>query len=109
MDLLKKWFQSDYNIAESYQDNFPSLGAATNSQINATIDTMQQLELSDESTKNKPNEPDGAADAIEEVEKELDHEQILLECFQSAIKFKSKEFKLPIIVSTFMKILQTCW
>ena len=40
---------------------------------------------------------------------EIDHEKLVEESFLCAVKFKSKEFKLPIIVSTFMKIMQTCW
>ena len=40
---------------------------------------------------------------------EVDHEKVLEDSFLCAIKFKQKEFKLPIIVSTFMKIMQTCW
>ena len=40
---------------------------------------------------------------------QIDHEKVLEESFLCAIKFKSKEFKLPIIVSTFVKIMQTCW
>jgi translation initiation factor 2D len=40
---------------------------------------------------------------------EVDHEKVLEDSFLCAIKFKQKEFKLPVIVSTFMKIMQTCW
>jgi hypothetical protein len=39
----------------------------------------------------------------------VDHEKILTDAFLIAVKYKSKEFKLPIIVSTFMKTMQTCW
>ena len=60
--------------------------------------------------------PDTEADDQKEEEKEevleeakVDHEKVLEESFLCAVKFRSKEFKLPIIVSTFMKIMQTCW
>lgn len=45
----------------------------------------------------------------EEKKDDIDHEKLLLDSFLTAAKFKSKEFKLPVIVSTFMKIMQTCW
>jgi hypothetical protein len=39
----------------------------------------------------------------------IDHEALLCESFLCAVKFKSKEIKLPIIASTFMKLMQQCW
>ena len=39
----------------------------------------------------------------------VDHEQILTDSFLIATKYKSKELKLPVIVSTFMKLMQNCW
>lgn len=45
----------------------------------------------------------------EDTEAEIDHEKIVMESFQCAIRFKNKEFKLPVIVSTFMKVMQSCW
>jgi translation initiation factor 2D len=45
----------------------------------------------------------------EETKTQVNHEQILEEAFLCAVKFKSKELKLPVLVSTFMKILQSCW
>ena len=84
-------------MKDAYQDNFPSLGEAPkeNEAVAAAVSAVEDLKLSDE--------------VNEEEEVEIDHEKILLECFQCAIRFKSKEFKLPLIVSTFMKIMQTCW
>ncbi len=102
----------EFDIKDSYQDNFPTLSSnnepkaliseisktiATTSDIN--IDTLRNLEIEE-----------GDGDKVEEEESKLvDHEQILTECFKCAIKFKSKEITLPIIVSTFMKIMQSCW
>ncbi len=39
---------------------------------------------------------------------EVNHSKLLEECFLCSIKFRTKEFKLPIIISTFNKIMQTC-
>ncbi len=36
-------------------------------------------------------------------------DEFLRTVFLVAIKFKSKEYQLPVIVSTFMKIMQNCW
>ena len=44
-----------------------------------------------------------------EKQAEIDHQKILTDGFLGAIKFKSKEYKLPVLVSTFMKTLQSCW
>ena len=49
------------------------------------------------------------ASVNDETETAIDHEKVLEDSFLCAIKFKQKEFKLPVIVSTFMKIMQTCW
>ena len=49
------------------------------------------------------------AELEEEPEEEIDHEKILTESFQCAIRFKSSEFKLPVIVSSFMKVMHSCW
>jgi hypothetical protein len=54
------------------------------------------------------NTEDGDLDA-ENSSDQINHENVLEESFLCAIKFKYKEFKLPIIVSTFVKIMQTCW
>ena len=42
----------------------------------------------------------------QESDRELDHERILTDAFLVAVKFKSKDFKLPVIVSTFVKTMQ---
>lgn len=99
-------------MKDAYQENFPSLGeapkmtetvAAMNElPIQSTITSIENLEINDQFNVDLKIDKD-------EVVEEIDHEKILLECFQCAIRFKSKEFKLPIIVSTFMKIMQTCW
>lgn len=59
----------------------------------------------------KLDDKEETVDESEEEEKkdDIDHEKLLLDSFLTAAKFKSKEFKLPVIVSTFMKIMQTCW
>lgn len=45
----------------------------------------------------------------EDLETNVDHEEILTDSFLAACKFKYKEIKLPVVVSTFMKTMQSCW
>ncbi len=114
------------NILHLYQDNLWSMGdrsltvpniptivtaaaAATTTQseitttttelaaISQLIEPIEKLELLENNNNN------------DEQTKQIDHEQILTDCFIAAVKFKSKDFKLPIIVSTFMKTMQSCW
>jgi hypothetical protein len=40
---------------------------------------------------------------------DVDHEKVLTDAFLIALKYKSKEIKLPCLVSTFMKTVQACW
>ena len=68
--------------------------------ISQLIEPIEKLELLENSNNNNNND---------EQTKQIDHEQILTDCFLAAVKFKSKDFKLPIIVSTFMKTMQSCW
>lgn len=63
----------------------------------------------EESTEPKDDEESKQEDEKEEGEAEIDHERLLVDSFLCAAKFKSKEFKLPVIVSTFMKVMQSCW
>lgn len=74
---------------------------------------IDSLNLNDPENS-KSNETSSATSILDqdlETEKpnQIDHQKVLEESFLCAIKFKSKEFKLPIIVSTFVKIMQTCW
>ena len=74
---------------------------------------INNLDLNNPSNTNNnevisKNTEDGDADAENSLD-QINHENVLEESFLCAIKFKSKEFKLPIIVSTFVKIMQTCW
>ncbi len=69
------------------------------------VESIESIEL-----KDTPKEESGVVESSSLTEdQKLDHEKILTECFLCAVKFKSKEFKLPIIVSTFMKTMQACW
>ena len=77
--------------------------------VAAAVSAVEDLKLSDEVNAESVGIKVNDEEDNEEEEVEIDHEKILLECFQCAIRFKSKEFKLPLIVSTFMKIMQTCW
>lgn len=119
------------NILQIYQDTLWALGNRTIPVPN--IPTAPKVPESQKLTDNKPETETISTDDIKvETESELaasiekleikddekledkneeivDHEKILTDCFLSAIKFKSKEFKLPIIVSTFMKTMQSCW
>ena len=52
-------------------------------------------------------EPEADSSASENEGDGIDHEQLLEECFLIAVKFK--DIKVPIIVSTFAKTMQTCW
>lgn len=79
---------------------------------------VEQVKIETEELSNKVENlgiTEAKAEAIQEENQEeqdkniIDHEKLLTECFLSTVKFKSKEFKLPIIVSTFMKIMQSCW
>lgn len=55
-------------------------------------------------------EPETADEENQESQaNSIDHEQVLTDAFLASCKFKSKEIKFPLIVSTFMKIMQTCW
>ena len=71
---------------------------------------LSELKLEDKTDEDQPRRVD---DELEEedqpVDSELDHEKLLMDSFLTAAKFKSKEFKLPVIVSTFMKGMQSCW
>ncbi len=61
----------------------------------------EKLNLNDEQDQNKEIE--------NEDDKQLvDHAKLLEDCFMCSIKFRTKEFKLPVIVSTFNKLMQTC-
>lgn len=75
---------------------------------NVETKQLSNLKLEDSETP-KQDEEDTNEDADEKEEDEIDHEKLLLDSFCCAAKFKSKEFKLPVIVSTFMKVMQACW
>jgi len=67
------------------------------------IDEQDEKERAEVDAEKKSEEE------AEEAKTQVNHEQILEEAFLCAVKFKAKEFKLPVLVSTFMKILQSCW
>ena len=117
-------------ILHIYQDNLWALGDRTIPVPNIPIqETTTEIKTEKLETKNEENVLDQVEEKLEETkidnekiqesetqqenelkeENVLDHEKILTDSFLCAIKFKSKEFKLPVIVSTFMKTLQSCW
>jgi len=75
-----------------------------------TSDKLSELKLEDHTSSEQTNEVDeDEANKDETKEDDVDHEKLLLDSFLTAAKFKQKDFKLPVIVSTFMKVMQTCW
>ena len=117
--------QSRFDIKDSYQENFPGLGAsdepvatreetkveeavATEEAESSNVVSMKALEISDKEVEVKEVSLEVDEDDKENSE-DIDHDKILMESFQCAIRFKSKDFKLPVIVSTFMKVMQSCW
>jgi hypothetical protein len=79
-----------------------------------SIDIKDEIASNEtEDEQNKPNDQlDVESKELEEklniVDEAVDHSKLLEECFLCSIKFRTKEFKLPIIISTFNKIMQTC-
>lgn len=71
-----------------------------------TENINDQLEVESKELDEKLN----IVDEVDEANNtsEVDHSKLLEECFLCSIKFRTKEFKLPIIISTFNKIMQTC-
>lgn len=65
---------------------------------------FENVKISDEASAEVETQAESNAAGVE-----IDHEKVLTDSFLLALKYKSKEIKLPIIVSTFMKIMQTCW
>ncbi len=59
------------------------------------------------SVESKTNE------SVDELAKQVEAltmtDEFLQTLFLAAIKFKTKEYQLPVIVSTFMKLMQSCW
>jgi hypothetical protein len=68
------------------------------SEIISQKENMENLNISD--TNQEAN--------LSEESKELTDE-LLQNIFVTTLKYKSKEFTLPVIVSTFVKTLQSCW
>lgn len=60
-------------------------------------------------TIEESDKPTSSEEYKENLETSIDHEEILTCSFLAACKFKLKEIKFPIVVSTFMKIMQSCW
>lgn len=91
-----------YQEAETVSENVEG-AVATETESLSNL----KLEESDTTCNNKND----GSDSNEEENKadEIDHEKLLMDSFLTAVKFKSKDIKLPVIVSTFMKTMQTCW
>ncbi len=69
--------------------------------------TLEQVKVKEPLTKGtKGTDETDTSDSDDETNS-IDQEKLLEECFLIAIKYK--DVKLPIIVSTFMKTMQTCW
>jgi hypothetical protein len=73
---------------------------------------LNQLEKSIEAKltidDKKVHDAETKSDEEESARSDVDHEKLMEECFLCSIKYRAKEFKLPIIISTFMKIMQSC-
>lgn len=60
--------------------------------------------------ESETSDENATASNFEQENKEFEmNDELLKTVFLAAIKFKSKDVKLPLIVSTFTKILQDCW
>lgn len=112
------------NIIHVYRDNLWALGDQTislpvipdieeplqvqekeqaTSEITTQEENIENLKLSDTNHEDK-----SVAENTQEEVSELTDELLQI-IFITALKYKSKEFTLPVIVSTFMKTLQSCW
>jgi translation initiation factor 2D len=87
---------------------FPELTKDSSSLTDQVEHNIKGLDLNDSKLETCAALSDISKEQDDSTTNKIDHEKILEESFLCAIKFKSKEFKLPIIVSTFMKIMQTC-
>lgn len=94
--------------SQSVEPAFEEPAATTEDKVEGdeTVSQLSELNLDDKKTSAQD-----ADDSNEECSgaEGVDHEKILIDAFVVAVKYKSKEFKLPIIVSTFVKIMQSCW
>jgi translation initiation factor 2D len=73
---------------------------------NEETESLEKLKL-EEKPEEVKNEEKQQQHSDESEEMKLDDE-LLKKIFFAALKYKSKEMKLPLIVSTFTKILQDC-
>jgi hypothetical protein len=83
--------------------------ALENEVVDASVEPKIELKENEEDVSQIEEKIDNLELKEDENKSVVDHEKILEDSFLCAIKFKQKEYKLPIIVSTFMKIMQTCW
>lgn len=95
------------------QENEPEVNEAEIEE-ESTTEKLSELKAEDDVEKKEVEEAQAQEDEVndddnQKEDTEIDHEQLLIDSFLTAAKFKSKDFKLPIIVSTFMKVMQTCW
>lgn len=75
------------------------------------MDKMSSLNANPESSESvAPKEPEAEEEAAacekSKEEEQSENEQLLYDSFMLTIKYKSKDIKLPVIVSTFMKLMQ---
>ena len=80
--------------------------ATTIENVKEDLEKMK-LEINDNKNDQKEEQQSQLNPAEEPEELKLDDE-LLKNIFFATLKFKSKEIKLPIIVSTFTKLLQDC-
>ena len=72
--------------------------------------SQENLEEKIEGLTNQDSDmPKSSEEYKENLDSSTNHEEILTSSFLAACKFKLKEIKFPIVVSTFMKIMQSCW
>jgi translation initiation factor 2D len=97
-------------VEEKNEEKQEKIEEETNSAlVQENLDERMEMVKIDEQDKEEQQEKEENIEKKSDDEPEVNHEKILEEAFLCAIKFKSKEFKLPVLVSTFMKTLQSCW
>lgn len=101
LPLLPSTFPNkiDEKILETKQEQPENKEELSIENVENQTESLENLNLCEETNESM----------AKNEESQVDHEKILFDSFLTAVKFKSKEIKLPIIVSTFMKLMQTCW
>jgi translation initiation factor 2D len=83
--------------------------AETEAKIDDIVKSVEQVKIEDAPKPFEKTEKNQELNVETTNIETVDHEKILTDSFLIAIKFKSKDLKLPVIVSSFMKLMQNCW